>query len=110
MTFPDAGDAGRLTHNCWQAAAAQVLERDDLSAHWAQILVQRLAMYRSLKDDTVRKFGAEHFRSWDDTYAFFVSLFRAGQAGRWAVRGAQAAVSVHSLAENGLVCRRPGLL
>jgi sarcosine/dimethylglycine N-methyltransferase len=59
----------------------QVLERDDLSAHWAQILVQRLAMYRSLKDDTVRKFGAEHFRSWDDTYAFFVSLFREGKLG-----------------------------
>jgi ubiquinone/menaquinone biosynthesis C-methylase UbiE len=59
----------------------QVLEWDDLSSHWAQILVQRLAMYRSLKDDTVRKFGAEHFRSWDDTYAFFVSLFRKGKLG-----------------------------
>jgi ubiquinone/menaquinone biosynthesis C-methylase UbiE len=58
-----------------------VLERDDLSAHWAQILVQRLAMYRSLKDDTVRKFGAEHFRRWDETYAFFVGLFSAGKLG-----------------------------
>jgi hypothetical protein len=29
----------------------------------------------------VRKFGAEHFRKWDDTYAFFVGLFSAGKLG-----------------------------
>jgi len=54
---------------------------DDLSDHWARILVQRLGMYRSLKADTVRKFGAEHFRRWDDTYAFFVGLFGEGKLG-----------------------------
>jgi sarcosine/dimethylglycine N-methyltransferase len=58
-----------------------VVERDDLSAYWAQILVQRLAMYRSLKDETVSKFGTDHFRRWDDTYAFFVGLFSAGKLG-----------------------------
>jgi sarcosine/dimethylglycine N-methyltransferase len=58
-----------------------VSERDDLSEHWAKILVQRLAMYRSLETDTVRKFGAEHFRKWDETYAFFVGLFRDGKLG-----------------------------
>jgi sarcosine/dimethylglycine N-methyltransferase len=58
-----------------------VVQRDDLSEHWARILVQRLAMYRSLEQDTVRKFGAEHFRKWDDTYAFFVGLFSAGKLG-----------------------------
>lgn len=58
-----------------------VVERDDLSGHWARILVQRLAMYRSLEEDTVRKFGADHFRKWDDTYAFFVGLFSAGKLG-----------------------------
>jgi len=58
-----------------------VLDRDDLSNHWAQILVQRLAMYRSLEADTVRKFGVEHFRRWDETYAFFVGLFREGKLG-----------------------------
>ena len=55
--------------------------REDLSEHWAQILVQRLAMYRSLEADTVRKFGAEHFRKWDETYAYFVGLFREGKLG-----------------------------
>lgn len=58
-----------------------LLSRDDLSEDWARILVQRLAMYRGLKDETVRKFGAEHFRKWDDTYAFFVGLFADGKLG-----------------------------
>jgi len=58
-----------------------VSQLDDLSQHWAQILVQRLAMYRSLESDTVRKFGAEHFRKWDETYAYFVGLFREGKLG-----------------------------
>jgi ubiquinone/menaquinone biosynthesis C-methylase UbiE len=59
----------------------KMTHRDDLSEHWAQILVQRLAMYRSLEADTVRKFGAEHFRRWDETYACFVALFREGKLG-----------------------------
>jgi ubiquinone/menaquinone biosynthesis C-methylase UbiE len=58
-----------------------VIVRDDLSEHWSQILVQRLAMYRRLEADTVRKFGAEHFRKWDETYAFFVGLFQQGKLG-----------------------------
>jgi len=58
-----------------------VIDRDDLSEHWAQILVHRLAMYRSLEADTVRRFGAEHFHRWDETYAFFVGLFREGKLG-----------------------------
>jgi len=58
-----------------------VVHRDDLSEHWAQILIQRLAMYRSLEADTVRKFGAEHFRRWDATYAFFVGLYQQGKLG-----------------------------
>ena len=65
--------------------------RDDLSEHWAQILVQRLAMYRSLESDTVRKFGLEHFRRWDETYAYFVGLFREGKfgGGRFVARKGQ---------------------
>ena len=58
-----------------------VSHREDLSQHWAQILVQRLAMYRSLESDTARRFGAEHFRKWDETYAYFVGLFREGKLG-----------------------------
>jgi len=65
-----------------------VLERDDLGAWWTEILVQRLAMYRGLKATTVAKFGAAHFKRWDDTYAFFVGLFAAGQlsGGRFVAR------------------------
>jgi sarcosine/dimethylglycine N-methyltransferase len=56
-----------------------VIERDDLTSQWAEILVQRLAMYRSLRATTVERFGADHFRRWDDTYAFFVGLFAERQ-------------------------------
>jgi sarcosine/dimethylglycine N-methyltransferase len=56
-----------------------VIEREDLTAQWAEILVQRLAMYRSLRETTVERFGAEHFRRWDDVYAFFVGLFAERQ-------------------------------
>jgi sarcosine/dimethylglycine N-methyltransferase len=56
-----------------------VVEREDLTAQWAEILVQRLAMYRALRDTTVARFGAEHFSRWDDTYAFFVGLFAERQ-------------------------------
>jgi sarcosine/dimethylglycine N-methyltransferase len=80
MTFPtlETFDGySRLLAQC----GCTVTARDDLSEHWARILLQRLAMYRSLEDDTVRKFGAEHFRKWDDTYAFFVGLFSEGKLG-----------------------------
>jgi sarcosine/dimethylglycine N-methyltransferase len=56
-----------------------VLEREDLTAQWAEILVGRLAMYRDLRATTVARFGADHFRRWDDTYAFFVDLFAERQ-------------------------------
>jgi sarcosine/dimethylglycine N-methyltransferase len=56
-----------------------VLEREDLTAQWAKILAQRLTMYRGLRETTAARFGAEHFRQWDDTYAFFVGLFAERQ-------------------------------
>jgi sarcosine/dimethylglycine N-methyltransferase len=56
-----------------------VLERCDLTAQWAEILVGRLAMYRGLRETTVARFGADHFRRWDETYAFFVDLFAGRQ-------------------------------
>jgi len=52
-----------------------LLEREDLSPLWTRILQQRLEMYRSLKEETVEKFGEKHYRRWDETYSFFVSLF-----------------------------------
>jgi ubiquinone/menaquinone biosynthesis C-methylase UbiE len=58
-----------------------LIGRDDLSAWWTEVLQGRLAMYRSLKDTTVARFGAAHFEKWDATYAFFVGLFAAGRLG-----------------------------
>ena len=63
------------------ANGCQMIAQDDLSDWWAAILVQRLAMYRSLEETTVARFGAEHFQRWDDTYAFFVGRFGKGQLG-----------------------------
>jgi sarcosine/dimethylglycine N-methyltransferase len=58
-----------------------MLARDDLSAWWTEVLKRRLEMYRSLADTTTAKFGEDHFRKWDETYAFFVGLFAAGRLG-----------------------------
>jgi ubiquinone/menaquinone biosynthesis C-methylase UbiE len=63
------------------ANACQMIIQDDLSSWWTEILVQRLAMYRSLEATTVAKFGADHFQRWDDTYAFFVGRFAKGELG-----------------------------
>ena len=46
-----------------------------------QILLERLAMYRSLKDQTVERFGNEHFEKWDKAYSFFVGLYSSGELG-----------------------------
>ena len=80
MTFPSLeswdGYAALL-----ESRGCSMLARDDLSEHWARILVQRLAMYRGLEDETVRKFGAEHFHRWDEMYSFFVGLYQEGKLG-----------------------------
>lgn len=59
----------------------ELVSNEDLSAQWTEVLVARLAMYRSLADTTVAKFGRAHFEAWDDTYSFFVGLFSAGKLG-----------------------------
>ncbi|UCE56889.1 MAG: methyltransferase domain-containing protein [Desulfobacterales bacterium] len=58
-----------------------LLEQEDLSGQWAEILTQRLEMYRSLKNQTIEKFGEDHYQKWDDTYSFFVGLFAAEKLG-----------------------------
>jgi ubiquinone/menaquinone biosynthesis C-methylase UbiE len=80
MPFPTLespeGYAGLL-----EARGCKVVVRDDLSAEWARVLVHRLAMYRALKEETMRQFGEEHFRKWDETYAFFVGLYQEDKLG-----------------------------
>lgn len=65
-----------------------VIRADDLGRAWTRILEDRLQMYRSLEDTTTARFGAAHFRRWDDTYAFFVGLFATGglTGGRFVAR------------------------
>lgn len=64
-----------------EARDCPLLHRDDLSEEWARILIARLAMYRSLRTETVRRFGEAHFARWDGTYAFFVGLYGQGKLG-----------------------------
>lgn len=64
-----------------RGSGCTVLSCEDLSEHWARILVQRLEMYRSLEHETIAKFGEAHYRAWDHTYSFFVGLFAAGKLG-----------------------------
>ena len=65
-----------------------VLVADDIGEAWTEILVGRLAMYRSLKDQTVARFGEAHFKQWDSAYSFFVGLYQTGElaGGRFLAR------------------------
>jgi hypothetical protein len=64
-----------------QENGCAVLEFEDLSAHWTVILHDRLAMYRSLGEQTIKQHGKEQYERWDATYAHFVSLFESGHLG-----------------------------
>ena len=55
--------------------------REDLSEEWKHILIDRLAMYRSLRDTTIKKFGEARFLEYDSAYSHFVGLFVAGKLG-----------------------------
>jgi cyclopropane fatty-acyl-phospholipid synthase-like methyltransferase len=87
MTFPTletlAGYTALLEGN-----GCELVSRDDLSEEWARILVERLAMYRGLREETAAKFGTAHFERWDATYAFFVGLYGEGKlaGGRFVAR------------------------
>lgn len=58
-----------------------VLQRTDLSGEWRRILRERLAMYRSLRDSTIAKFGVDGYARYDAAYSFFVSLYEDGILG-----------------------------
>lgn len=63
------------------AAGFEVLQVEDLSTLWTEVLVERLAMYRSLGPGTARAFGAARSADWDAFYAFFVGLYQLGRLG-----------------------------
>jgi ubiquinone/menaquinone biosynthesis C-methylase UbiE len=61
-----------------QAAGLGVVRVTDLSEEWTRILVERHAMYRSLRAQTVARLGLEHFERYDRAYEHFVGLYRSG--------------------------------
>ena len=80
MTYADLGSFERYRALLEQNGFA-IEACDNLSAEWAEILKNRLAMYRSLKDETIRRFGAAHFAAWDSSYSFFVGLYQVNKLG-----------------------------
>ena len=52
-----------------------------LTDEWRAILRERLAMYRALREQTVRRLGEARYREYDALYAFFVGLVEAGKLG-----------------------------
>jgi len=78
-----AADFGSLdSYARWlREAGCVVREQEDLTEPWAEILVRRLEMYRSLKEQTIESFGVERFREWDEGYSFFVENVVAGRMG-----------------------------
>jgi sarcosine/dimethylglycine N-methyltransferase len=59
-------------------AGMSVVQVIDLSEEWTRILVERHAMYRSLREQTVARLGLEHFERYDQAYEHFVGLYRSG--------------------------------
>ena len=80
MVFSELSTLEQYCH-LLEGKSCQVVEVEDLSDDWAQILIDRLAMYRSLKEQTVSSFDLAHFQKWDRTYSFFVGLYRSGELG-----------------------------
>ena len=64
-----------------QTANCTIEYHEDLSVEWRDTLIKRLAMYRSLRDTTVAKFGEARFAEWDCIYSHYVGLFVAGKLG-----------------------------
>jgi ubiquinone/menaquinone biosynthesis C-methylase UbiE len=60
------------------AAGMGLVGVTDLSEPWTRILVERHAMYRSLREQTVARLGLEHFERYDRAYEHFVGLYRSG--------------------------------
>jgi SAM-dependent methyltransferase len=78
MTFVELGSLNTYS-NQLEGEGCVIVETQDVSDEWRVILVDRLAMYRSLKDQTVQRFGSSHFANWDNAYSFFVGLYETGE-------------------------------
>ncbi len=80
MTFQELASVQSYRH-ALEREGCPVLKHRDLSDEWRVILADRLVMYRSLKDQTIDRFGEAHFARWDNAYSFFVGLYETGELG-----------------------------
>jgi SAM-dependent methyltransferase len=80
MAFPELESLAGY-RRLLEANGCVVEHCDDLSPWWTRVLVDRLAMYRSLGADTARNFGQARSADWDAFYAFFVGLYEQGRLG-----------------------------
>lgn len=80
MTFFELGSQSSYRHQL-EREECTAIEIQDLSNEWRAILIDRLAMYRSLKQQTIKRFGSDRFTEWDNAYSFFVSLYSTGELG-----------------------------
>jgi ubiquinone/menaquinone biosynthesis C-methylase UbiE len=87
MAFQELGSMENYRH-ALKREGCEVVEIQDVSDEWRVILAERLAMYRSLKGQTVERFGEAHFLKWDSAYSFFVGLYEFGElsGGRFLAR------------------------
>jgi len=77
MTFSDIATVEGYAEQL-RLCGMEVVRLVDLTAEWTRILVERLAMYRSLESQTVTRLGREHFERYDRAYAHFVGLYQSG--------------------------------
>lgn len=64
-----------------EAAGFVAVVCEDVSAWWRDILKERLVMYRSLEEETVRLFGRERHDAYIRAYTFFVDVIDNGRLG-----------------------------
>ena len=74
--------------NWLHAAGFEITTDVDRSAALKEILIERLAMYKSLGDQTRARFGKGREKEWEEGYTFFVDSVVAGRLGgcRFAAR------------------------
>ena len=77
MTFSDIATAEGYAEHL-RMCGMEVVRLVDLTQEWTRILVERLAMYRSLESQTVARLGREHFERYDRAYGHFVGLYESG--------------------------------
>ena len=80
MTFTEI-ESGEGYARLLTAAGCPPVRVEDLSESWTALLRRRLEMYRSLKDSTIAKFGAERYAQYDAAYGLFVSLYEQNVLG-----------------------------